>query len=94
MSDRSAQPEGGASRSRNQRASVLGIILTSIGGSGLLYIGFQIIQDMTGELVKYSYKPPLTQHEAANVVFLALSVALIVLGIVSLAKGRFSRRDN
>jgi len=44
----------------------LGVVLTSIGGACLLWIGFEIVTDMTGDLVRYSYKPPLTQHEAAN----------------------------
>jgi hypothetical protein len=47
----------------------------------------QIIQDMAGDLVRYSYKPPLTGHEAANVVFLVFSFVLAILGIIAMPKG-------
>ena len=65
-----------------------GIVLTSVGGAGLLYIIFQIIQDMTGDLVRYSYKPPLTNHETANLVFLGMSLVLVVLGVVGILKSQ------
>jgi len=69
----------------------LGIVLTSIGGAGLLWIGFEIMKDMTGDLVRYSYKPPFTQHETANLVFLAVSVVLILFGVLGMVKGAFKK---
>jgi hypothetical protein len=66
----------------------LSIVLTAIGGSGLLYIGFQIILDMTGDLVRYSYKLPLTHHEAANLIFLGVNLMLVITGVVGMLKKR------
>jgi len=69
-----------------------GIVLTAIGGAGLLYILFEIIQDTTGDLARYSYKLPLTHHEVSNLAFLALSMILMVVGVVSWVRGTNNRR--
>jgi len=69
-----------------------GIVLTAIGGAGLLYILFEIIQDTTGDLARYSYKLPLTHHEVSNLVFLGVALALTIVGIVNWVRGTDNRK--
>jgi hypothetical protein len=64
-----------------------GIVLTAIGGAGLLWILFEIITDITGDLARYSYKLPLTHHELSNLVFLGVALALTIVGVVSRIRG-------
>jgi len=68
-----------------------GTVLISIGAAGLLWIGFGMITDMTGELARYSYKPPLTGHETANLIFgceRGAGILRIDQDIKSTAKGK------
>jgi hypothetical protein len=60
-----------------------GIVLTAMGDAGLLYILFEIITDITGELVHYSYMLPLAHHEISNLAFLALGLILRVAIVTS-----------
>jgi hypothetical protein len=89
MKNPAQHPDGlDVKQMRGSRSGGFGIVLTSIGGAGLLWIGFEIITDMTGDLVRYSYKPPLTGHETSNLVFLVMSVVLLLLGSIRILRAQ------
>ncbi|MEW6192694.1 MAG: hypothetical protein AB1507_04990 [Bacillota bacterium] len=67
---------------------VPGIVISSIGGLGVLLSIFLIVQDISGGfLIRYSYQPPFTDHELGRLFLLGLTVVLTVVGTVLWVKG-------
>jgi hypothetical protein len=74
---------------------VAGIVMSSIGGLGVLLTIFLIVQDMSGGfLIKYTYQPPFTSHEQGRLFLLGLTVVLSIVGIVLWVKGSAAEKKH
>ncbi len=63
---------------------IIGIILTVLGGVGILYCIMTILEDTSGWLFRYTYAPPFTDHEITVISILVVAIISTISGIIML----------
>lgn len=65
---------------------ILGILFTVIGAIGETYALMTINADKNASILygRYTYEPPLTDHEITYIAIAAISAALLIIGLVLL----------
>lgn len=76
-------------------ATIIGIILTLLGGIGGIYSVFTIINETAGKdtfgLVVYDYSIPFEPHERTIIIILGVAILLIIFGIAFIANGNSNK---